>query len=168
MSKKRQLTRFDRVGAPGAPITTFRKDYPDGFVFDEHYHERDQLIFACQGVMTVETPQGMWVLPTSRALWIPSGVPHAVRMAGIVSLRTLYLRPKLVRGLPRTCVVVNISPLLKELILYTCQFKRLSNRIQARRHLIGVILDLLVSSPTLPLQLPRPVDARSLKVADFL
>ena len=117
--------------------------------------------------MTVETPQGTWVLPTSRALWIPSGIPHAVRMAGAVSLRTLYLRPKLARGLPRTCAVVNISPLLKELILYTCQFKALNKRIQARRHLIGVMLDLLVSLQTVPLQLPRPVDPRSLKVADF-
>jgi len=168
MSKKRQPTRFDPVGAPGALITTFRHDYPDGFVFGEHYHDRDQIIFACQGVMTVETSQGMWVLPTSRALWIPSGIPHAVRMAGEVSLRTLYLRPKLVRGLPRACTVVNISPLLRELIVYSCQFKVLNDRIQARRHLVRLILDLLRSSKTIPLQLPRPIDDRALKVADFL
>jgi len=167
MLKKRQ-PRFDPVGAPGALITTFRHDYPDGFVFGEHYHDRDQIVYACQGVMTVETSQGMWILPTSRALWIPSGIPHAVRMSGEVSLRTLYLRPKLVPGLPRACTVVNISPLLKELILYTCEFKALNNRIEARRHLIGVILDLLRSSQTIPLQLPRPADPRALKVADFL
>jgi len=168
MSKKRQLTRLDSVGAPGALITTFCHDYPDGFVFGEHYHDRDQIVYACQGVMTVETSQGMWVLPASRALWIPSGIPHAVRMAGEVSLRTLYLRPKLVRGLPRECTVVNISPLLKELILYACQFEALNKRIEARRHLIEVILDLLRSSQTLPLQLPRPVDPRAQCVADLL
>jgi AraC-like DNA-binding protein len=89
-------------------------------------------------------------------------------MAGEVSLRTLYFRPKLVRGLPRACAVVNISPLLKELILYICQFEALNNRIPVRRHLIGVILELLVFSQTIPLQLPRPADPRSLKVADFL
>ena len=168
MSKKRQLTRLDSVGAPGALITTFCHDYPDGFVFGEHYHDRDQIVYACQGVMTVETSQGMWVLPASRALWIPSGIPHAVRMAGEVSLRTLYLRPKLVRGLPRECTVVNISPLLKELILYACQFEALNKRIEARRHLIEVILDLLRSSQTLPLQLPLPVDPRAQCVADLL
>jgi AraC-like DNA-binding protein/quercetin dioxygenase-like cupin family protein len=168
MSKKRQLTRLDSVGAPGALITTFRRDYPDGFVFGEHYHDHDQIVYACQGVMTVETSQGVWVLPASRALWIPSGIPHAVRMAGEVSLRTLYLRPKLVRGLPRECTVVNISPLLKELILYACQFEALNKRMQARRHLIEVILDLLRSSQTLPLQLPRPVDPRAKCVADVL
>jgi AraC-like DNA-binding protein/quercetin dioxygenase-like cupin family protein len=168
MSNKRQLTRLDSVAAPGALITTFRRDYPDGFVFGEHYHDRDQIVYACQGVMTVETSQGMWVLPASRALWIPSGIPHAVRMAGEVSLRTLYLRPKLARGLPRECTVVNISPLLKELILYACQFEALNKRMQARRHLIEVILDLLRSSQTQPLQLPRPADSRARCVADLL
>lgn len=118
--------------------------------------------------MTVETSQGMWVLPTSRALWIPAGVPHAVRMSGEVSLRTLYFRPKLVRALPRTCTVVNISPLLKELILYICQFKSLNKRTRARRHLIEVLLDLLGSSQTIPLQLPRPLDPRALRVAEVL
>ena len=168
MSKKRQLLRFDPVGSPGALITTFRHDYPDGFVFGEHYHDRDQIVYASQGVMTVETSQGMWVLPASRALWIPSGVPHAVRMSGEVSLRTLYLRPKLVRSLPRECTVVNVSPLLKELILYACQFGVLNKRMQAPSHLIEVILDVLQASPTIPLQLPRPRDLRALRVADFL
>ncbi len=168
MSKKRQPGRFDPVGAPGALITTFRHDYPDGFVFGEHYHDRDQIVFASQGVMTIETSQGMWVLPASRALWIPSGIPHAVRMSGQVSLRTLYLRPKLVPGLPRQCTVVNISPLLKELILYACQFGVLNKRMRARRHLIEVILDILRASPAIPLQLPRPLDPRALKVADCL
>jgi len=168
MSKKRQETIFDPVGVPGALVTAFHHEYPDGFVFGEHYHDRDQVIFARQGVMTVETSQGMWVLPTSRALWIPSGIPHAVRMSGEVSLRTLYFQPKLVRGLPRSCTVVNISPLLKELILYACQFESLNNRTAARRHVIEMLLDLLACSQTVPLQLPRPVDSRALKVADFL
>ena len=44
----------------------------------------------------------------------------------------------------------------------------LDKRIRARRHLIGVTRDLLRSSQTIPLQLPRPVDPRALKVADFL
>ncbi len=136
MSKKRQPARFDPVGASGALVTTFRHDYPDGFVFDEHYHDRDQIVYASQGVMTVETSQGMWVLPASRALWIPTGV--------------------------------NISPLLKELIIYSCQFKVLDNRTKIRSHLVTLILDLLRLSRTIPLQLPRPVDHRAQRVADFL
>jgi AraC-like ligand binding domain len=125
MSRKRQDPQFDPVSTPGALLTTFRKEYSDRFVYPEHYHDCDQLAFAGQGVMTVETAEGIWILPPSRALWIPSRVRHMVRMSGTVSLRTLYLKPKLARGLPRACTVVDISPLLKELILHICQFRTL-------------------------------------------
>jgi AraC-like DNA-binding protein len=165
MSRKRQDEKFDPVGIPGALITTFHKEYSDGFVYPEHYHDCDQLVFASQGVITVETAQGMWILPPSRALWIPSEVPHMVRMSGTVSLRTIYLKPGLVRGLPRLCTVIHVSPLLKELILYICQFENLNNRSQSRRHIIGMLLNLLHSSEVLPLELPRPADPRAEKVA---
>jgi hypothetical protein len=102
--------KFDRVGVRGALVTTFHSEYPDGLVFPEHYHEVDQIVFASQGIMTVETPQGIWVLPASRALWIPCGVAHTVRMYGTVSARNLYFKPGLAPGMPRTCCVVNISP----------------------------------------------------------
>lgn len=115
----------------------------------------------------METAQGMWILPPSRALWIPSEVPHTVRMSGTVSLRTIYLKPKIVRGLPRSCTVVHVSPLLKELILHICQFENLNRRKQSPRHVIGMLLDLLHSSEVLPLELPRPADLRAEKVAAY-
>ena len=33
-------------------------------------------------------------------------------------MRTIYLRARMVRRLPRTCCVVNVSPLLQQLILH--------------------------------------------------
>jgi hypothetical protein len=33
-------------------------------------------------------------------MWIPGDTPHSVSMAGQVSMRTLYLLPKLCRTLP--------------------------------------------------------------------
>src|SRR5262249_35379914 len=44
----------------------------------------------------------------------------------------------------------------------------LNNRTLVRRHLIEMLLDLLACSQTVPLQLPRPVDSRALKVANLL
>ncbi|MGB7284455.1 MAG: helix-turn-helix transcriptional regulator [Candidatus Acidiferrum sp.] len=168
MAKNRRDGKFDPVGVRGALVTTFHTEYPDGLVFPEHYHEVDQIVFASQGVMTVQTPQGIWVLPTNRALWIPAGITHMVRMSGIVSVRNLYFRPHLAPGMPRTCCVVNISPLLKELILQACQFPALNKRRQIQRHLIGLIVELLRSSQLLPLQLPQPNDPRAQKVANLL
>jgi AraC-like DNA-binding protein len=166
MSKKRQDPKFDSVSVAGALITTFAEDYPDGLDFPEHYHELDQVIFACRGVMTVRTSQGMWVLPTYRALWIPAGTAHRVHMSGVVSARNLYLRPSLT-NLPRVCSVLSISPLLRELILHACRYRALNRRSKEQSHLIGLLLSLLHSSKSLPLQLPQPKDHRAEKVANL-
>src|SRR5277367_6235733 len=87
-------------------------------VIPEHYHPEDQLIFASRGVMTVRTRQGIWVVPPLRAVWIPAGTSHSVVMSGPVSMRTLYFLPGLARVVPRKCFVMNVSPLLKELIVH--------------------------------------------------
>jgi AraC-like DNA-binding protein len=167
MSNKRHDPKFDPVGVRGALITTFRAEYRDAFVFREHYHEVDQIIFACRGVMTVHTAQGMWVLPTYRALWIPAGTVHKVRMSGVVSVRNLYLRPNLASELPRFCCVLTISPLLREMILFACQYPALNRRSKEHACFIGLILSLLHSSPLLALQLPQLVDPRAERVANF-
>ncbi len=80
------------------------------------------MIFASKGVMTVRTRQGIWVVPPLRAVWIPAGTPHSVAMSGAVSMRTLYFLPRLVRALPKKCFVMNVSPLLRELIIHACRF----------------------------------------------
>ena len=69
------------------------------------YEAWDQLCFASQGVMNVETSDGTWVVPPHRAVWIPAGTRHAVRMTGRVSLRTLFFAERITRRrLPRAWV----------------------------------------------------------------
>ena len=118
--------------------------------------------------MTVRTSDGTWVVPTYRAVWIPATVPHTITMSGTVAMRTLYLKPRLARALPRDCCVVNISPLLKELILHACAFASLKKTIPWQRHLIDVIIDQLESVQVVPLQLPNPSDRRALRIAEAL
>src|SRR5690348_18409819 len=112
----RQTGTFDRSADRKSAITTLARDYPAGRVVPLHFHDRDQLVYASRGVMTVRTIDGTWVVPTRRAVWIPASVPHTIRMSGAVAMRTLYLKPRLARTLPRTCCVVHVSALLKELI----------------------------------------------------
>src|SRR4249920_2276990 len=49
---------------------------PPGTRFDWHTHEDHQLAWAASGVLTVLTADATWVLPPTRALWIPAGLPH--------------------------------------------------------------------------------------------
>jgi AraC-like DNA-binding protein len=168
MSQNRQTAKFD-PGAPGkAQVTTLSRDYPAGHVIPLHFHHRDQLVYASRGVMTVRTGVGTWVVPTHRAVWIPTPVPHSITMSGTVSMRTLYLRPRLARTLPRSCCVVNVSALLRELILHACALATLNFRKERQRHVIDLIVDHLESIQTVSLQLPNPTDARALRVAGAL
>lgn len=118
--------------------------------------------------MTVLTGEGIWVVPTLRAVWIPAAIPHTVSMTGTVAMRTLYLKPRIARALPRQCCVVNVSPLLRELILQACSVKALRKTIPRQRHLIDLIIDQLEAIQMVPLQLPHLSDARARRVADIL
>jgi AraC-like DNA-binding protein len=168
MSRNRQTTKLD-PGAPGkAELTTLSRDYPAGHVIPLHFHHRDQLVYASRGVMTVRTNVGTWVVPTHRAVWIPAPVPHSITMSGTVSMRTLYLRPRFAGSLPRSCCVVNVSSLLRELILHACTLAALNSRKKRQRHLIDLIVDHFETIQAVSLQLPNPTDARALRVAGVL
>jgi AraC-like DNA-binding protein len=168
MLKKRQTAIFDRLGDGRSEMATLTHDYPAGHVVPLHFHDFDQLVYASRGVMTVRTGDGTWVVPTQRAVWIPAAVPHTIAMSGMVAMRTLYLRPRLARTLPRDCCVVNVSPLLKELILHACAFATLKKKIKWQGHLISVIIDQLEAIQMVPLQLPNPSDPRALRIAEVL
>lgn len=118
--------------------------------------------------MTVNTATGSWVVPSRRAVWVPAHETHEIRMTGSVSLRTLYLRVNRRQSLPRECCVLNVSPLLRELILHTIQVGMLDRNIPSQARLVGVILDQLQTISTIPLRLPMPSDKRAVRVAEIL
>lgn len=168
MSIKRQTAVFDRLPRNRAQIVTLAHDYAAGQMIPRHFHDRDQLVFASRGVMTITTADGSWVVPMNRAVWIPERIPHSITMSGQVAMRTLYLRPKLARSLPRDCCVVNVPALLKELILHACTRGSLQRRAASQSHLIDVILDQLRVVSLVPLQLPLPDDPRAIRVAELV
>src|SRR5262249_51851477 len=89
-------------------------------------------------------------------------------MSGTVAMRTLYLKPRLAKRLPRNCCVVNVSSLLKELILHACSVHALRKTTAWQRHLVEVIVDQLQSVQMVPLQLPHLSDPRAERIAEVL
>jgi AraC-like DNA-binding protein len=146
-------------------VLTLRYDYPSGHFIRPHAHDRHQLVYASEGVMTVQTPEGSWVVPAHRAVWIPCGVVHSIRISGRVSMRTLYLAPRIDRSLPSSCYAFAVSPLLRELVLHAVEKGSLDRRVAAEAHLIAVILGQLGPVQASPLQLPLPRDPRALRMA---
>src|SRR5262245_37357549 len=74
-------------------IRTLAIQYASGTVLEPHTHDWAQLVYASEGVMSVHTGDGTWVVPPHRGVWIPAGVEHSVAMAGEVAMRTLYIPP---------------------------------------------------------------------------
>lgn len=138
--------------------------FPPGYELEPHRHEWPQLLYARRGVISVETEAGTWVVPPMRALWIAAGVLHALVMKGRVELRTLYVRPEHAPSLEPECQVVNVSPLLRELILSIVESDGLwgSSFDKAR---LELLVHLLAASTEGPLSLPLPVDGRAKAVA---
>ena len=143
-------------------------DYPSGYRVPSHRHRKDQLVFAASGVMTVATPAGSWTVPPNRGVWVPARTTHAIRMSGAVAMRTLYVLPALATGLPRACRVLEVTPLLRELVLAAVARGGLDARVPEDARLFRVLLDELRTLPTRALHLPFPRDPRARRVAEEL
>jgi AraC-like DNA-binding protein/quercetin dioxygenase-like cupin family protein len=149
-------------------VRTLSYEFASKHVIPRHEHSWHQLVYATQGVMTVRTPEGAWVVPAHRGVWVPGRVQHSIEMSGRVSMRTLYIRPSVARSLPRRCMALDIPPLLRELILKAVQLYRLDKRERAHVRLYGVIIDELRALEAPALHVPELRDPRALKLAKML
>jgi AraC-like DNA-binding protein/quercetin dioxygenase-like cupin family protein len=143
-------------------------NYPHGHALPLHDHDWAQLIYASSGVMTVHSAAGTWVVPPHRAVWVPAGVAHRIGMSGAVAMRTLYLAPSLTAAAPSHCSVVNVSPLLRELVLRAVEQAPLYDTNPVHARLIGVLIDEIAALPVVPLRVPAPRDPRARRAAEWL
>lgn len=118
--------------------------------------------------MRMHTGTEQWLVPPGRAIWIPARTRHAEHVQGTASLHTLYFAAGMVRALPRACTIVEVSPLLRELLAHVSRIGDLDRRNTSHSRLIGVLIDQLKSAADRPLQLPEPRDPRARQVADLL
>jgi AraC-like DNA-binding protein len=157
----------------GVAVRSFGVTFPDGGALGPHHRipppARDwhQLIYATRGALTVRTEQCAWVAPPHRAVWIPAGFEYRLEMSGVVALRSLYITTagRVYPNAARTCCVVNVSPLLRELILRIVQLGALDTRLPRQRRLTGVLFDELQELTAVPLQLPMPRETRAARFA---
>ena len=154
----------DRTDSAAVFVATF--PMPAGLVFDWHTHEDHQLAWAPSGVLTVRTEHTAWVLPPTRALWIPVGVRHETLTAGsAATMRSLYVRPELCSIRWAEPTPVRASPLLAELIGYL-EDRQLSD--ERRAHAEAVLVDLLEPVAMTTIDVRTPPDKRAAAVASRL
>jgi len=90
---------------------------------------------------------------------------HRLRMPGPVSMRTLYLRRGLACRLPAACMVLHVSPLLRELIVEAVRIGQLRARNRLHCALRDLLASQLESASPVPTSLTLPKDPRARAVA---
>ena len=81
-----------------------------------HQHPWPQLTFSTRGVIRLSTEDGSYIVPPSRALWVPADMPHSITLIEDAELRTVYLHGWIAPSWEK-CEVLEISPLLRALML---------------------------------------------------
>jgi len=133
-----------------------------------HIHRRGQLLHAVSGIMRVETAQAAWAVPPARGLWLPPQWPHSVAMRSHVEMRTVYITPTGCEALPQQPVLVEISGLLRELILALLEEPVAYDESGRGGAVAQLILMELNRLPERRMHVPLPRDERALRVARAL
>lgn len=146
---------FDRY-----PVQACADDYVHGEVIAPHCHAQIQFIHAIGGVMRVTTAQGSWVVPPGHGLWVPAAVEHDIRMTGEVRMRTLFIDPTALGFAVPACQVVQVTALVRELILAAIGSLGQAQR-EGRDHcLLGLLFAELQTAPPLAAHVRLPSQPR--------
>jgi AraC-like DNA-binding protein len=144
-------------------LSTIVRSYKRGHFVAAHSHKWPQLLYASSGVMAVETSSGSWIVPASRAVWLPAGCMHETRMLTDVRFNSLYMRSsKLWRHVD--CKVIEIAPLLRELILVG---RTINLDAELSRHselVLELILEELQTAKSVASPIPMPREGRLLRL----
>ena len=138
--------------------------FSDGSHMGRHRHDWAQLVYACSGLMRVEGADQIWLVPPTRAIWIPAGAEHQFRTRGVVAFRTLYVATSRAAEVKRGIGAFEISPLLGELILHILNLQMLDPSVPSHDRLAGVLIDLINAAAAIDLMLPLPQDPRALRL----
>lgn len=133
-----------------------------------HRHPEHQLVFAESGVVVVHGIDRAWIVPPTRAVWIPGGVDHGLEAREIVALRTIYVDPALGDAHTDECRVVAVTPLLRELILSAVKLPPRYDPDGPDGRLLSVLVDQLHAAQNTPTELSLPREQRLRKVVDGL
>lgn len=149
MSKSRQLQ-----------LRSFSARFSPGHVIERHSHAWAQLVFASEGVIAVEALKACWVVPTHRAIWVPAGFEHSIRMHGRVFLQSVYFQAQLAAQVGLACNAYEVPPLLRELVIAVCQQGIINGDTEEQRNLIRFLVFQVRKLRPLSLSIPLPQDPR--------
>jgi AraC-like DNA-binding protein len=126
MQRKSTLKSIAIDDAPGyrptlqRPLRCRARTLPVDTHFEPHLHAWAQLAYCDQGLIQVtgidQGQHSSFIVPPSRAVWIPPNQPHAVTLLESSHLQTVYLDVSVTPPGWVGCRTLVVSPFLRELI----------------------------------------------------
>lgn len=104
---------------PERPLRAKRRFLRTDAQVEPHAHPWPQLTFSVTGVIRVVADSGTYIVPPSRAVWLPATVEHSITVMEDAEVQTLYFHHRrLPPGGPwDACVMLEVSDLLRALVL---------------------------------------------------
>jgi AraC-like DNA-binding protein len=143
-----------------------------------HRHPWAQVAMSSTGVIRMSAARSTYIVPPSRALWIPPGVEHVVTVLEDAEIRTLYVHPS-ARFLEGTqvpspfetwpeCRVLEVSPLLRELVPHLDTAPGAHAPDERERCIAALVLDELRRAAPVRLGIDLPADARLRRLCEAM
>jgi len=149
----------------GRRIVAYVSDVQRGGGLPPHRHDRAQLLAVTSGSIAVIAEGHTFVAPPERAVWLPRNTLHETRHLASTRVRTVYVHADACAPLPQRTTVVQVSPLLRELLTAAVARPREYQEDGSDGRLMEVLIDQIAVSRALPLNLPIPASAPLLALA---
>ncbi|HJV82179.1 helix-turn-helix transcriptional regulator [Noviherbaspirillum sp.] len=150
---------------PKRPVRLVARDLDASELLAAHSHAWGQVTYALDGVVRVTVGNSTWIVPPMRAIWIPPRSLHEVATLEKAKLRALYVHADASPFKGEECEVLEVSSLLRELILAFAQVHAGEER---EALLSSLILDELARSRTQPIRVALPDDKRLKALCELL
>ncbi len=162
-----KLARTQIMDASDPPLIALAGRESEPRSSEAHQHPSGQLLGLFGGLLTVRTGGGAWVVPATRAVWIPPSQLHAASSHGPFYGWAVYVRPDLCATLPTQTRAIEVSGLLREAVIRAAHWE-LAQPDRVQTNVLSVILDEIAGSTTDEFRLPMPWDGRLRRIANAL
>jgi len=132
-----------------------------------HRHARGQLFASTNGLLSVLLESGIWVVPSTHAVWVPPHHLHGSATHGAIQGYAVYVAEASCADLPAQPCSMRTSGLLREAVVRVAAVPQAARDASIER-IANVILDEIRSMPVDALGLPLPRDLRLRRIAQAL
>jgi len=142
---------------------------PGGLEGEPHRHDRGQLIYPQKGRFRLWAGDRIWTGSRQQAMWVPPGILHSVKTLDDMFVHNVYVNTDLVPGFPDHCKIIQVSPLLRELLAYGLTLPRTYEHVTEHvRTMLAITDQIRLADDLVDIHLPVPQDRRLKVITDHL